>query len=53
MLLNTNLRKVNYNVIVHEIRIKRMLKNIKKNDAKTLIKINNYIYSRVTIEKIE
>jgi len=53
MLLNASLCKVNYNIVVHKIRVKKMFKNIKKDDVKTLIKINNYIYSKVTINKIK
>jgi len=53
MLSNASLRKVSYNIIIHKIRIKKIFKNIEKNDAKTLIKINNYIYSKVIIDKIE
>jgi len=53
MLLNASLREINYNVIIHEIKIKKMFKNIKKNNAKTLIKINNYIYLKIIINKIK
>jgi len=44
MLLNTSLCEINYDVIIHEIKIKKMLKDIKKDNAKTFIKINNYIH---------
>ncbi len=32
-----------------QIKVKKILKNIKKNDAKTFIKINNYIQLRFTM----
>jgi len=53
MLSNASLREVNYNIIVHKITIKRIFKDIEKNNAKTLIKINNCIYSRIIIDKIK
>ena len=40
---DASLRDVNYEMIVHEIKVKRMLKNMKKNDAKTFTKINKSI----------
>jgi len=43
-LLNINLRKISYNIIIYKVRVKEILKDIKKNKAKTLIKINNNIY---------
>jgi len=53
MLSNASLRKVSYNIIIYKIRVKKIFKNIEKNDVKTLIKINTYIYSKVIIDKIE
>ena len=47
------MREVNYNIIVHNIRVKEMLKNLKKKKAKAFIKVNKSIYLQVTIKKIE
>ena len=47
------MREVNYNIIVHNIRVKEMLKNSKKKKVKALIKVNKSIYLQVTIKKIE
>jgi len=51
MLLNANLRKANYNVVIYEIKIKKKFKKFKKKKAKTLIKINKKIYLKIIIEK--
>jgi len=51
MLLNASLRKASYNVVMHEIKIKEMFKNIKKKRTKTLIKVNKNIYSKIIIKK--
>jgi len=53
MLLNASLREANYDVVVHEIRVEEMLKDVKKKRAKTLIKVNKDIYSKIIIKKIE
>ena len=53
MSLNISLHEVSFEVIVHEIRIKEMFKDIEKKRAKTLIKINKDIYSELMIKKIE
>ena len=50
---DASLRDVNYEMIVHEIKIKRMLKNMKKNDAKTFTKINKNIHSKMKINKMK
>ncbi len=42
ILLNANLNKINYNVIIYEIKIKNVFKNIKKK-MKIFIKINKNI----------
>jgi len=47
ILLNTSLRKVNYNIIIYNIRVKDIFKNIKKKEAKILIKVNKNIYSNL------
>jgi len=53
MSLNTSLHEVSFKVIVHEIKVEEMSKDIEKKKAKTLIKINKDIYSKIMIEKIE
>ena len=53
MLLNASLRKASYSVVVYEIKIKKMFKDIKKKRAKTLTKVNKNIYLKITIKKIE
>ncbi len=53
MSLNTSLHEVSFKVIVHEIKVEKMSKDIEKKKAKTLIKINKDIYSKIMIEKIE
>jgi len=40
-------------VIIHEIKVEEMSKDIEKKRAKTLIKINKDIYLEIMIEKIE
>ncbi len=51
--LNACLHRVSFEVVIHEIKIKEMSKNIKKKEARTLIKINKDIHSKMMIEKIE
>ena len=53
ILLNVYLCEVSFEVVIHEIRIEEMSKNIKKKEARTLIKINKDIHSEMMIEKIE
>jgi len=54
MLLNASLCEVSYNVVVYKIKVrKRMLENIKKKRAKTLIKTNKDIYLKIIIEKVK
>jgi len=53
ILLNGNLCEANYNIIIHEIKVKEISKNIKKKKTKALIKVNINIYLKVTIKKIE
>jgi len=50
---NACLRETSFEVVIHEIRIEEMSKNIEKEGARALIKINKDIHSKVTIEKIE
>ncbi len=51
ILSNASLCKVNYSIIIYKVKVKSILKNIKKDNAKTFIKINNYIYSKIIINK--
>ncbi len=51
--LNTSLRKVSFKIVIHEIRVEEMSKNIEKKRAKVLIKINKDIHSKMMIEKVE
>ena len=46
-------RNVNYDVIIYEIKMKKMSQNIKKKNAKTFTKINASIYSRIKINKVK
>lgn len=41
------MRKVNYNIIIYNIRVKEIFKNIKKKEAKILIKVNKNIYKNL------
>jgi len=47
------LHEVSFEVVIHEIRIEEMFKNIKKKEMKILIKINKDIHSEMMIKKIE
>jgi len=40
-------------LVIHEIKIKEMFKNIKKKEVRMLIKINKDIHSEMKIKKIE
>ncbi len=51
--LNASLREVSFKVVIHEIKVEEMSKDIKKKRAKALIKINKDIHSKMMIEKIE
>ena len=53
ILLNACLHEVSFEIVIHEIRIEEMSKNIEKKEIKTLIKINKDIHSKIMIEKIE
>ncbi len=53
ILLNACLCKISFEVVIHEIKVKEMSKNIKKKKTKTLIKINKDIHSEIMIKKIE
>ncbi len=51
--LNASLYKVNFKIVIHEIKIKEMFKDIKKKKMKMLIKINKDIYLKMIVEKVE
>ncbi len=51
--LNACLHEVSFEVVIHEIRIEEMFKNIEKKETRTLIKINKDIHSEMMIKKIE
>ncbi len=51
--LNACLHKISFKVVIHEIRIEEMSKNIKKKEAKMLIKINKNIHLEIMIKKIK
>ncbi len=50
---NACLCKISFKVMIHEIKVEEMSKNIKKKETRTLIKINKSIHSEMMIEKIE
>ncbi len=51
--LNISLCKVSFKIVIHEIRIEEMSKDIKKKRTKVLIKINKDIHSKMMIEKVK
>ncbi len=53
ILLNICLCKISFEVVIHEIKVKEMFKNIEKKEMRMLIKINKDIHSEMIIEKIE
>ena len=52
-MLNIYLCEVSFEVVIHEIKVEEMSKNIEKKEMKTLIKINKDIHSKMMIKKIE
>ncbi len=50
---NASLCKVSFKILIHEIRIEEMSKDIEKKRAKALIKINKDIHLKMMIEKVE
>jgi len=50
---NASLCKVSFKVVIHEIKIEEMSKDIKKKRAKALIKINKDIHLKMMIEKVK
>ncbi len=53
ILLNACLCEIGFEVVIHEIKVEEMFKNIEKKEMRTLIKINKDIHSEMMIEKIE
>ncbi len=51
--LNASLHEVSFKIVIHEIKIEEMFKNIKKKRTKALIKINKDIHLKMMIEKVE
>ncbi len=51
--MNACLREISFEVVIHEIKVKEMSKNIKKKEMRTLIKINKDIHSKMMIKKIK
>jgi len=51
--LNASLHEVSFKIVIHEIRIEEMSKNIKKKRTKALIKINKDIHLKMMIEKVK
>jgi len=51
--LNVSLRKVSFKIVIHEIRIEEMFKNIEKKRTKALIKINKNIHLKMMIKKVK
>ena len=50
MLSNASLRDVNYDMIIYEIKMKNMSKDMKKDGAKTFTKFNDCIHSKIIID---
>ena len=51
--LNACLHKISFEVVIHEIKVEEMFKNIEKKEIRTLIKINKDIHSKMMIKKIK
>ena len=51
--LNASLCKVNFKIVIHEIKIEEMFKDIKKKRMKALIKINKDIHLKMMIKKVK
>ena len=51
--LNASLCKVSFKIVIHEIKIEEMSKDIEKKKMKALIKINKDIHLKMMIEKVE
>jgi len=51
--LNASLHEVSFKIVIHEIKIEEMFKDIEKKRTKALIKINKDIHLKMMIEKVE
>jgi len=51
--LNASLHEVSFKIMIYEIKIEEMFKDIEKKKMKALIKINKDIHSKMMIEKVE
>ncbi len=51
--MNASLCEVSFKIVIHEIKVEEMFKDIKKKKMKALIKINKNIHLKITIEKVE
>ena len=51
--LNISLYEVSFKIVIHEIRIEEMFKDIEKKRMKALIKINKDIHLKMMIEKVK
>ncbi len=51
--LNASLYKVSFKIVIHEIKIEEMFKDIKKKRIKVLIKINKDIHLKMMIKKVK
>jgi len=48
-----SLHEVSFKIVIHEIKVEKMFKDIEKKRMKALIKINKDIHSKMMIEKVE
>ena len=53
ILLNASLHEVSFKIVIHEIKVEEMFKDIEKKKAKALIKINKDIHLKMMIEKVK
>ncbi len=51
--LNISLYEVSFEIVIHEIKVEEMFKDIEKKRVKALIKINKDIHLKMMIEKVE
>ncbi len=51
--LNASLYKVSFKIVIHEIKIEEMFKDIKKKRIKVLTKINKDIHLKMMIKKVK
>ncbi len=51
--LNASLREISFEVVIHEIKVEEMSKDIEKKKMKALIKINKDIHLKMMIKKVK